>query len=156
MNKFKFISKKELVQEIQWPTKVSLAFNPENVSEEFKDKLFLIIWCCISYQHIRHIRNQYFNQEIKEFVNSLKENKPDTHQDFKKILTISSLRDYGTKHIFEVSDVFWMQVWRYLRKELLKDRFQMSLFDEDYLEIEVKIKLWTHSCMKNFIEQKNF
>ena len=128
------------------PTSVTLNFDPKLASDSlFKDKISLIIWCCIVFNHAR---NQYFNQRIKDFVTLIKFAKPETYQDFKICISTSALNQYGRDCIdegnfirmpqYELSDEFWMQVWRYIKKQLLGESIQLDLFPDDQ-ELEIKV-----------------
>ena len=121
------------------PSSVTFKFDPKTAKNDlFRDPISLIIWGCIA---SNHLRNQYFNDEIKQFVETIKHSKPETYQEFKICICTSSLKQYGRDCIdegnfirrpsYEISDEFWMQVWRYVKKYLLGSSIQIDMFPEN-------------------------
>lgn len=134
-------------EDLLCPYKVVLNFDPrKSENKNFQDELYLIIWCCISY---RHIRDQYFANDVKDFVDLLRLEMPSTYKEFKKWVNSSPLSRFGKRqdpksksimfHTMILCDEFWYQVWLYVKKVLYGDELQMNLFGDECDELEIVI-----------------
>jgi len=142
INKFHFISK-ELKEELKpkkdplCPECICFGFDPfESNDSRFKDMIYLTVWGCISY---RHLRDQFFNDLVDEFVKEIKEKRPTVYQDFKQIVYYMGMSKYGQEYGVLLDD-FWEQLWIYVKQQLFKDSGQMSMFEEKKLEMKIKIE----------------
>jgi hypothetical protein len=151
MNKFEFIAqqkkkekKKEDKYELRCPTTVILAFDPNlSKTEVFKDKISTIIWCCVANQHLK---DQYFDDNVKYLAQLIKKKKPSTYKAFKEIVLSTEMRQYGlesSRGFFgsNLSDKFCTGVWGYVRQELYKNDPQTYLFPIQQKKLEIKIEI---------------
>lgn len=132
------------------PSYIKLQFDISKY-DDFQDKIYIILWSCISYEHVR---DQFFNKKIKNLKYLIKESQPKTYQDFKKLIFSTGLSEFGKDCIdkgtyfrsptYKLSDNFWSQIWRYLKKYLENNTNQTSLnlFKKEILTIETIDKLF--------------
>jgi len=144
INKFQFITEnlkeKPVEPDKLCPESVCFRFDPfESKDLRFKNRIYLTVWACISY---RHLRDQNFNDEIEDFVKEIEEEQPTTYQEFKEIVSYSSVSRYGNYGNlgFGLRDDFWKQLWIYVKQQLFKDSIQEELFKEEKLIMKIKIE----------------
>lgn len=129
---------------IECPKIVHFAFNVSKSSNPvFKDSIATILWACIKAQHIA---DQSFDASILDTAVFIKQHKPQTYEEFIKIIATSALRKYGTvitesvyrPYCSVLSDVFWKGVWNRLTQDGIT-----ILFDNVTLTVRPAIVLTT-------------
>lgn len=133
---------------MQAPTEAKFTFNPANAKHKvFKNPIGFIIWSCIA---VRHIRDQNFNDNIMALAIDVYRFNPETYQDFKHLVRCSNARSFGRDTIeekpawhlpqTELSDEFWLQVWRYIKYKTPRYKHQLSLFNDHLLQLKITIE----------------
>ena len=92
------------------PNKMKVKFL-EHQLEGLYDRMFRIIWCAIS---VDHIRDQYFSLEVYEFVIKLKKKWPLRPAEFICFVMRSELNKFGKSHSGKIDINWWLKVWELL------------------------------------------
>lgn len=135
----------------QCPSIMKFNQNPITWKGEYKDifgnEISKTLWCCISYGHVR---DQYMNGEVIKTSRKILKKQPTTYQEFIEIILNSYLSNYGRLNVDnnndsfcnrlkELSNIFWKQVWVYIKNILYPKENVLPLFPKENKKLVLEI-----------------